>query len=157
MIVKKNYYENVVFISLIPNVIEAMLWLIDECFFICKTYYIQQKRRRRARFLPSLPPYYGYVHTYRHFSTLYTQEIWNMINLLPKTNNCLVFLNHVNRPIVEHDVLLILLQIIIPSKLFSVWLWHLVEKHCFYFELSCVCEVPLKKYNKPVCVLSIHP
>ena len=37
------------FISLIPNVIEAMSWLIDECFFICETYYIQQQQQKKKK------------------------------------------------------------------------------------------------------------
>ena len=37
------------FISLIPNVIEAMSWLIDECFLICETYYIQQKKKKKKK------------------------------------------------------------------------------------------------------------
>ena len=27
--------------------IEAMSWLIDECFFICETYYIQQQKKKK--------------------------------------------------------------------------------------------------------------
>ena len=78
------------------------------------------------------------------FSTLHTQETWNMINLYQRLIGLIIkySLNYVNRPKVEHNVLLILLQIIIPSKLFSVWLWHSVEKQYFYLKLSRACEVP---------------
>ena len=75
-------HEKVVFISLIPNVIEAMSssWLIDECFFICETYYIQQKTKKKGRLFAIFAIMDMFTHT-DIFSTLHTQETWNVINL----------------------------------------------------------------------------
>ena len=76
-----------VFISLIPNVIEAMSWLIDECFFICETYYrpIQQQKKKKKKkeegqtFCHLCHLIMDMLTHTDIFSTLYTQETWNMI------------------------------------------------------------------------------